>query len=59
VTEERSLPRNGKPHRMDKLMEVCLLLLLHEEAGQLDPIPEGQESAYRQIDQEVRVVNWE
>jgi hypothetical protein len=44
---------------MDKLMEVCLLLLLHEEAGQLDPIPEGQESAYRQIDQEVRVVNWE
>jgi PadR family transcriptional regulator PadR len=33
VAEERSLFCNRKPHRMERFMEVCLLLLLYEEAG--------------------------
>jgi len=33
VNDEHSLFCNTKQHKMDQFMEVCLLLLLHEETG--------------------------
>ena len=33
MTEEHSLFCNGKHHKMERFMEVCLLLLLYEETG--------------------------
>ncbi|KUO71836.1 MAG: hypothetical protein APF77_06920 [Clostridia bacterium BRH_c25] len=33
MNDEHSLFCNTKQHKMDQFMEVCLLLLLHEETG--------------------------